>query len=312
MNKVSNILVIVDPTAAAHPALDKAARLATAFDARLQLFACETQETRAPHPAAISQERGEGELVADTCARLEPIGESLRKQGVDASIDVISGHPLHVRLLERTKATCADLVVKDTHHHSLARRTFLTNTDWHLIRGCPVPLLLTKPRAWSPAPVLLAAIDPGHADDKPAALDTCILECAAELRRRLDAAIRVLHAFVPTILTAEAASGMPVLAGDLTQELVDEERKAKRAEVGRLCALHGIEGQDIAIELGSATEALVRFANDVNADVVIMGAIARSAIRRALIGSTAERVLEYLPCDVLIVKPPDFAESLPF
>jgi universal stress protein E len=43
-----------------------------------------------------------------------------------------------------------------------------------------------------------------------------------------------------------------------------------------------------------------------------MGAIARSGLRRALIGSTAERVLESLPCDVLVVKPQDFAQNLPF
>jgi nucleotide-binding universal stress UspA family protein len=35
-------------------------------------------------------------------------------------------------------------------------------------------------------------------------------------------------------------------------------------------------------------------------------------LRRVFIGSTAERVLEYLPCDVLVVKSPDFAASLPF
>lgn len=34
--------------------------------------------------------------------------------------------------------------------------------------------------------------------------------------------------------------------------------------------------------------------------------------RRAFIGSTAEDVLEKLPCDALIVKTPDFAAELPF
>jgi cytochrome c553 len=35
-------------------------------------------------------------------------------------------------------------------------------------------------------------------------------------------------------------------------------------------------------------------------------------LKRVLIGSTAERVLETLPCDVLVVKSPDFAQNLPF
>lgn len=55
-----------------------------------------------------------------------------------------------------------------------------------------------------------------------------------------------------------------------------------------------------------------RLAGALRADIVMMGAISRSGVRRAFIGSTAEDVLENLPCDALIVKPPDFASMLPF
>ena len=37
-----------------------------------------------------------------------------------------------------------------------------------------------------------------------------------------------------------------------------------------------------------------------------MGAISRSAMKRVIIGNTAERVLGDLPCDVLVVKPARF------
>ncbi len=39
------------------------------------------------------------------------------------------------------------------------------------------------------------------------------------------------------------------------------------------------------------------------ADVVVMGAVSRSGLKRLLIGHTAERVLGSMPCDVLVVKP---------
>jgi nucleotide-binding universal stress UspA family protein len=48
------------------------------------------------------------------------------------------------------------------------------------------------------------------------------------------------------------------------------------------------------------------------ADIVVMGSISRSGLERLVIGSTAERVLEPLPCDVLLVKSPDFERDLPF
>jgi universal stress protein E len=53
-------------------------------------------------------------------------------------------------------------------------------------------------------------------------------------------------------------------------------------------------------------------AGALRADIVAMGAISRSGLQRVFIGSTAEDVLEHLPCDALIVKPPDFASMLPF
>jgi hypothetical protein len=40
--------------------------------------------------------------------------------------------------------------------------------------------------------------------------------------------------------------------------------------------------------------------------MVVMGAMSRSGLKRVFIGNTAERVLNDLPCDVLVVKPPRF------
>ena len=59
-------------------------------------------------------------------------------------------------------------------------------------------------------------------------------------------------------------------------------------------------------------EVLPRMAEGLGADVVVMGAVSRSRVRELFVGSTAERVLDRVGCDVLVVKPGDFAEQLPF
>ena len=41
-----------------------------------------------------------------------------------------------------------------------------------------------------------------------------------------------------------------------------------------------------------------------------LGAISRTGIKRLLIGNTAERVIDDLNCDVLVVKPQDFASHV--
>ena len=57
---------------------------------------------------------------------------------------------------------------------------------------------------------------------------------------------------------------------------------------------------------GDPSTVLPALAEELDAALVVMGAVARSRLQQAIIGSTAERVLDQLPCDVLIVKPPAF------
>jgi hypothetical protein len=42
-----------------------------------------------------------------------------------------------------------------------------------------------------------------------------------------------------------------------------------------------------------------------------MGAISRSGYKRLLIGNTAERILDELTCDVLVIKPESFRSDIP-
>jgi len=51
-------------------------------------------------------------------------------------------------------------------------------------------------------------------------------------------------------------------------------------------------------------------ARKVGADLVVMGAVSRSGLKRLFIGNTAERVLNTLPCDVLVVKPAHFEKRV--
>ncbi len=120
---------------------------------------------------------------------LESLAAPLRARGLDVTTETLCADPLHVGLIDREYGKpIAGLVVKDTHHHSLAQRTFLTNTDWQLIRACPVPLLLTKGAPWGETPRIVAAVDPGHVNDKPedsGSLDhrACVADRAAAARR---------------------------------------------------------------------------------------------------------------------------------
>src|SRR5579863_10338167 len=168
MDQITDILVIVDPLVRDQPAVEKAAALARWLGAGIELLICDSSRPREAHL--------EGEPPPLSNALLERLAEPLRDDGLDVTTHLISGDPLHQAVNAWMRNSPADVVVKDTHHHSFAARAFATSTDWHLIRTCPVPLLLTKPKCWASPPVLMAAVDPGHVHDVPAALDHLILD----------------------------------------------------------------------------------------------------------------------------------------
>ncbi len=300
MSRIRNILVVVDPTAAEQPAIAKAALLAKGFNARVELFACETNALRELRLASHLRERLPAPLVVNLKAMLETFAVPLRARGLDVSTEVERFDPLHQAVINRARRARADLVVKATHDHSLGQRTVFTNTDWELIRACPVPLLLVKLRPWTDPPKVLAAIDPGHAHDKPAALDHRILRQASLICTHLQGELHVVHAYISAGLVMAAAAALPAIA--MTAEQWAKEEESKRKEIEALTAGYGVHSRNVHVQAGGPTEVLPLTAQRSGADIMVLGAIARRGLTRLFIGSTAEILLDRLPCDVLTVK----------
>lgn len=311
MSSIRSILVIVDPTAKQQPAITKGTLLAERFGARLDLFICDTKAARNIRIAEHVRESPRAVLPENLRDRLESMAVPLRARGLEVTTEVVVADPLHTALSERVKHTCAELVIKDTHHHTIAQRTFFTNTDWELIRGCPVPLLLVKPTPWSTAHRIGAAVDPGHLDDKPRLLDRCILEEAARWTQSLGGELHVIHAYIPAAMIAAASVSVPAVIMDIPEEALASERQQKLKELTALTADYRLPPQNIHLQTGGSDEILCGFAREHRIDIMAMGAVARGGLKRLWIGSTAQSVLEQLPCDLLVVKTPNFAELLP-
>ena len=84
--------------------------------------------------------------------------------------------------------------------------------------------------------------------------------------------------------------------------IADEHRTAMKRFLDTHAAL---EGRPHLYE-GMAHECLQKAAKEHAVDFVVMGAVARRGLKRLFIGSTAERVLDRLPCDLVIIKPLEF------
>jgi len=306
MKRLDRILAIVDPTSDVQPAMDKARLLAQRSGATLELFICDFDPSLSGRPFAETARlhRLRDEFMAERLEFLDELADEIRSGGLPVETHVHWDNPVHHGVLRRVQESSPDLVVKDTHHHSTIRRTLFTNTDWNLIRSCPVPLLLAKPREWPARPRILAALDPEHVGDAAATLDHAILEGAQLLASRLDGEAHVVHAFFPAALLAAmmGTGALPFAAGVDPADVVERERKRIGAVIAAVA--HEIPPGRVHLEQGNAADVLLRVAHSLPADLLVMGAVSRSRLQQLFVGSTAELVLDRLPCDVLVVKPP--------
>jgi universal stress protein E len=82
--------------------------------------------------------------------------------------------------------------------------------------------------------------------------------------------------------------------------------------LGGIVGSHPVDPSRVHLEQGAANEVLPRLADSLGAALLVMGAVSRGRLQEVFLGSTAERVLDRIGCDVLVIKPADFAEKLPF
>jgi universal stress protein E len=172
-----------------------------------------------------------------------------------------------------------------------------------------VPLLFVKKqRAYGKARVL-AAVDPLHTAAKPAQLDRRILEAGTALAAAHAGRLDVVHACVPlsTYTPIYGVGFAPVFDPELEQQY---RRRAQRA-LERVSADFEVPARQLHLEAGSPAGVLPALARRLRIDVLVMGAVSRRGLQRLLIGGTAERVLDLLPCDVLVVKPRGFKTDVP-
>lgn len=299
MIELQNILAVIEPDQESQPALDRAVQLAKWAQSKLELiiadYSAYLESGYYFDPVPAEQLRHQH---ADNRREfLEELAKPLREQGLDVSVSTAWGNPTHAEIVSRIVDSKPSLVVKSTRHHNKFARMFISNQDWELIRYCPAPLLLVKEGNWTTQPIFLAAVDPDHMHDKTAELDKKIISSANSLAVVSGGEVQLFHSsWIPPL------SGLHVLVPDIERA---------RNNLNALAAPHNIPINNCHLSSENIEVSLPETAIRQKASVVVMGAVSRSFLDRYLIGSTAERVMDDVDCDVLVVKQDDLPAIKP-
>jgi universal stress protein E len=314
MTRDNRILIVVDPTTARQPAVDRGFRLARQLEAPVELFVCHYDARFAGNRLFAGAERARlrSDDLEHQLGYLRSLAAEHATEADVVALRVVWDTPLAEGIIRECLRSEPRMVIKDTHHHSAVERSLFTNTDWHLVRDCPVPLWLVKPGELTEETTILASVDPMHEHEKPGALDDAILEQASALASSMQGDLHVYHGYDATPAIARAGAlamtPTPIPVQELTHKVEVEHKEAFDA----LLADRGLAEDRCHLLAGSVFELLPKLARKLDASVVVMGSIARGRLQQAVVGSTAERVLEHLPCDLLIVKPDGFRSEVTY
>ena len=114
--------------------------------------------------------------------------------------------------------------------------------------------------------------------------------------------------FAAALAAAAAPAVVPVALP--LEEITEEMRDNHQRHLHELTERFDLPRDRVHNLQGSARELLPAVAISNEIDVLVMGAVARTGLDKLIIGSTAEKILDHVPCDVLVVKPGELFASL--
>lgn len=128
-------------------------------------------------------------------------------------------------------------------------------------------------------------------------------EQAARMLARLPHPNR-LHVTIARIVELPALPH-PFRSADLVDKVYRQEKFAAAETLARISALFDGDCVHVnnVIDRGPVGERIVQIAEDVGADLIVVGSTGRSQIGRMLLGSVSDHVATHARCSVLVVRP---------
>lgn len=304
---IKNILCIVDLESKTpvyqQASVVKGEFLARCFDARLHLFALVYSEHLAEKfyhdPELIEQ--GRSEYLNNISPELNDAATQLSASGIEVKCDVVWSHPHYETLIHKAEGIGADLIIKTSLYRRHMDWACFSTNDWRLIAQSQIPVLLTRSSKTDINQAVIAAIDPTHQNDKSAVIDHEIMKMSEVMSFALQGDLHVFHSYYDSsafLGPVSRTNYLPEYAFNSSGQV----KSLLEEQLDDFLSSYSVPDDKVHLRVGGVKEQLQTLASELDAGIVVMGAVSRSQWKRLFIGLTAERVLNSLTCDVLVVK----------
>lgn len=318
MKHFKDILYVVEAGDPSKSALERAVTLAENNQAQLTVIDVIELTT-----AGIEMSDG-GSISADLQAamlnvhteRLQKLVEPYRKR-IEIQTSVLQGTPF-LEIIHAVQRNGHDLVIKTPETRDWLDR-LIGSDDMNLLRKCPCPIWLIKPQTPKPYRRILAAVDvretyPPDELESRAALNREVLEMASSLALAEFAELHIVHVWDAIGESMMRGVFISTSEHEITAYVEQVKRRAEVCLDTLINDLTGALGQDALSYLklqthlvkGRARKEIPVLAKQIEANLIVMGTVARTGIPGFIMGNTAETILNQIECSVFAIKPRNF------
>lgn len=297
MKRFKNILAVTGDSVGCDQVLERAAHLARQNNAVVTLL------------EVIEDGYMPADLVAERQRRLTRMISSLRADGLDIRPLIRRGKQF-MEVTQQVMGNGHDLVIMAAEAPGGFRDLLFGSNSLHLMRKCPCPVWVLKPRDSGQFKHVLAAIDVHPVNQGANAISHKIMQLAISVAEHDEADVHVVHAW--DVTGPDAHTLQSEVHDDARTEIIVKHFHQAEQRVEEFLKPHAerFDRLNIHLERGEAWQTITAVEQTQDIDLVVMGTLDSASVPGFFIGTTAETVLRQVNSSVLTVKPEDFASPI--
>ncbi len=206
---------------------------------------------------------------------------------------LVEDGPAHAVIVRRAEERGAALLVVGARGATGLSRTLLGSVAERVLRHAHCPVLVAR-RSPKSRRILVAT------DFSDPSLPA--VAAAGEEARRTGAQLTIFHSID---LGLSLAEGMPepltTAPFGFSAGIQEELRETVDGKLASALSRYGIDG-DRVVAFGPAAPAIIRHADQIQAELIVVGTVGRTGLPRLLLGSVTEIVARSAACSVLVVR----------
>lgn len=303
MKRIKRILVATDTRYDKHPIVDKAAEVAYFNQASLKIVGVLPTVPWLARAVTQECEHMTELLEKEHLDILNRLADPLMKKGLNVETEMLRG---------KTSIELAREVLRNDHNVLFAvakGRNSKHNgpyghTARRLLRKCPCPVWLVTGNTKPEFKHVMGCVDTSTNEPLDVELNDKVYELCESISKYDSGKFSIVHVW--------SIWNEPMLKDHFGREGLAEqvsiyESLAKRGFDKFLKRQDASMASDnMNLIKGEPCDVIPEFASQNNVDLVVMGTVARSGLFGAVMGNTAEHILNRLECSVLALKPASF------